>query len=464
MKILLTIAVTLWCAALLAFIDHTQGLDITRESVLRGALGGLFVGGLLSVAVGARSRRNSTMPDMDDEEPGNRHWFRFSLGSILWLVTVVSVFLGWLGCHWQIVRERQACFTSITWSGEEPPFSVSQDQRPVPFPRNWLGDKRLRTITVHSDLDEKSIARIREAHPEAEMFIKMPQGNSRRIYTSQQIYQQRASHQELQNRAPQPPEELATAREDFDTNLIRKGPAPQPYRNAQPPAGVQQLEYLSGDLKLKGWLSAPPTDDKKHPAVVFLHGGFAFAANDWNDAAPFAEAGFVLFMPTVRGENGNPGSHESFYGEVDDAIAAGRFVASLPYVDSKRIFVAGHSSGAVLTSLTAMMPSPYRAAAALDGYFNMKDWVASFPRHAIPYDLSDPEEIRVRNPLEFASTLKIPIALYVGESRMVNEVFLARAQKAKKACKLEIVPGDHQTMVAPAVQKAIIWFQSQASE
>ena len=37
----------------------------------------------------------------------------------------------------------------------------------------------------------------------------------------------------------------------------------------------------------------------------------------------------------LRAENGNPGVYEGFYGEVDDAVAAGRFLASLPFVDGR---------------------------------------------------------------------------------------------------------------------------------
>src|SRR5262249_22189024 len=150
-----------------------------------------------------------------------------------------------------------------------------------------------------------------------------------------------------------PADDLAAARKSFATKLKTRGPAPQRYRKEQQPPGVQQVEYTSGELKLKGWLYVPPSDGKRRPAVVFLHGGFAFATNDWTDAAPFGEAGFVLFVPMLRGENGNPGVYESFYGEVDDAIAAGQYVTSLPQVDGKNVFVAGHSSGAVLTCLTA---------------------------------------------------------------------------------------------------------------
>src|SRR5262249_48901879 len=107
----------------------------------------------------------------------------------------------------------------------------------------------------------------------------------------------------------------------------------------------------------------------------------------------------------------NPGVYESFYGEVNDAIAAGRYVSSLPYVDSHNVFVAGHSVGAVLTCLTAMMPSPYKAAAALDGYVDMETWAAQSPAAQVPYDRNDSGEVRLRNPMAFVASLRCPLTL-----------------------------------------------------
>lgn len=255
-------------------------------------------------------------------------------------------------------------------------------------------------------------------------------------------------------------EDLATARRSFVTRLQVRGPAPQRYQNEKLPPGVRQVEYPSGDLKLKGWLSAAPGDGKKHPAVVFLHGGWAFGADDWQDAAPFTQAGFVLFMPMLRAENGNPGVYESFYGEVDDAIAAGRYVASLPYVDADRVFVAGHSVGGVLTCLVAMMPSPYKEAAALDGYVDMETWAARSPQAHVPYDRTNAEEVRLRNPMAFLGGLRCPLTLYAGTDAItVNEALAAKAKRLGKECELVRVPGDHHAMVAPAVQKAIARFE-----
>jgi len=260
-------------------------------------------------------------------------------------------------------------------------------------------------------------------------------------------------------------EDLATARAGFVTKLRVRGPAPQPYDNVQSLAGATNVEYASGGLKLKGWLSSNENGGKKMPAVVFLHGGWAFGDGDWKDAEPFAKAGFVLFMPMLRGENGNPGAYESYLGEVDDAIAAGKFVSTLPNVDGRNVFVAGHSVGGVLTCLVSMLPSPYKAAAALDGYVEMKSWAAGSPQEQVPYDPDAVEEVRVRNPMEFAASIRCPLRLYASSAGWrVNALLAAKAKQAGKDCDMIVVPGDHLAMVAPSVEQAIAWFQKLAAK
>lgn len=258
---------------------------------------------------------------------------------------------------------------------------------------------------------------------------------------------------------------LRAARRSFVTRLFVKGPAPQEYRDEQPPPGVQEVRYRSGDLELKGWLSgppssAPPSGQERRPAVVYLHGGFSFSASDWADARPFAEAGFVLFMPMLRGENGNPGFYESFYGEVDDAVAAGDYVKSLPYVDGDRIFIVGHSVGGVLAVLTSMVPSVYKEAASFSGYLSMRRFVSSSPDELIPYSRTRPEEIVIRDPHEFVSSLRIPVVLYADLTNQEQaESFAVKAKDAGKPCEIVMVPGDHATMVAPSVSRAIERFR-----
>jgi len=254
--------------------------------------------------------------------------------------------------------------------------------------------------------------------------------------------------------------DLAAARVQFTPTLLRQGPAPQAYQPVSPPAGVQQVKYPSGRLWLKAWISEAPTEGTRHPAVVFLHGGHYFGGSlDWDEAAAFVEAGFVMLIPMLRGENGNPGHFEAYYSEVDDIIAAGHFVRALPYVDPNHVFLAGHSVGAILTVLTAMMPSPYKAGAALDGYLDIETY--GYYRAQWPFDRKQPEEIRLRNPMAFIPSVRIPLVLFAthGIMREMNERFVLQAQQLGKHCELITVPGSHGEMARPAVELAIPWFR-----
>src|SRR5258708_35261315 len=132
-------------------------------------------------------------------------------------------------------------------------------------------------------------------------------------------------------------EDYIEARRHFQPNLLRPGPAPQKWTQLSPPTGVKEIEYPSGPLKLKAWLNSPATNDKKHPAVLFLHGGQAFSMGDWEMAQPYRDAGFVLMAPILRAENGQPGNYSMYYDEIDDVIAAGEFLRTLPYVDSTHV-------------------------------------------------------------------------------------------------------------------------------
>lgn len=122
---------------------------------------------------------------------------------------------------------------------------------------------------------------------------------------------------------------LGDARNAYSTRPIKAVKAPQGYDSLSTPKGVREIIYQSGKLQLKAWITTSSAGTKLAPAVVFLHGGFAFSQDDWDAAQSLVDAGFVLMMPRLRGENGNPGNFEFFGGEVDDAIAAGRYLADV---------------------------------------------------------------------------------------------------------------------------------------
>ena len=144
------------------------------------------------------------------------------------------------------------------------------------------------------------------------------------------------------------------------TKLLRKGPSPQAYQVQAVPAGAKRLGYSSGILKLWGLLAFPPRPvtgtERNVPCLVFAHGGFAFDNSDFEALRPALDRGFAVFMPTFRGENGNGGSFEYMFGEVDDLAAAVRAVAKEPGINPGRLYVLGHSVGGGLADLLALYP------------------------------------------------------------------------------------------------------------
>ena len=203
-------------------------------------------------------------------------------------------------------------------------------------------------------------------------------------------------------------------RSSFETNLIKLIPAPQEYTDEIPPAGAKEVIYDSGGLLLKAWLSDKPADDNKHPAVVFAHGGFSFGGSGWEDGQEFINQGFVLMTPMLRGENGNPGNFEYFYGEVDDLVAAADYLANVTYVDSKRIFLCGHSIGGTLSILSSMMPSKYRAISSFGGMPDT-EYLIKNGGYPIPFDSKSRKEFELRSAIYYTDSIIKPLFIYVGD-------------------------------------------------
>lgn len=221
------------------------------------------------------------------------------------------------------------------------------------------------------------------------------------------------------------------------------------------------MMYRSGDLALRAFVDPPSGGEKKRPAVVFLHGGFAFGDGDWEMAQPYRDAGYVVMMPVLRGENNQRGVFTLFYDEVEDVLGAADALARLDYVDENRIFVAGHSAGGTLAILAVMASDRFKAAASLSGAMDQTINAEEDPQ-LCPFDINDEQEIAMRSPLAFATSFKSPARLYYGSrERWAFEMTegTARAAKAKGLdVAAERVSGDHFTSVPRGIARSISFF------
>jgi dipeptidyl aminopeptidase/acylaminoacyl peptidase len=257
-------------------------------------------------------------------------------------------------------------------------------------------------------------------------------------------------------------EDYAKARSEFRTKLLRKGPAPQPWEPIKPPTGVTEVEYPSGDLRLKAWVHRPAEEDRKLPAVLYLHGGFTFDLNDWKVSQPYRDAGFVVLAPILRAENGQPGSFTFFYDEVDDVLAAAEFLSKQPYVDAKRLYLAGTSAGGTLALLAAQASTRFRAAASFSASPDQALLVRQVKKNDWPFDKTDPRELQLRSPLAYAGSFKCPVRIYYA----TRDHFVRTSQRTAEVAKergLDVeavrMEGDHGSIVSPAIKQSIPFFQ-----
>jgi dipeptidyl aminopeptidase/acylaminoacyl peptidase len=255
-------------------------------------------------------------------------------------------------------------------------------------------------------------------------------------------------------------------RRKFRTNLLNKGPAPDKYEALVAPPEADQIFYRSGyggELELVAWVSRYERTRKPKPAVLFLHGGNAIGQGHWLLMKPYIDAGYVVMIPSMRGENGQKGNFSGFYDEVDDVLAASDRLRHMPGVDPHRMFIAGHSIGGTLTMLTAMSTRRFRAAAPISGNPDAFAFFNRYPQD-IRFDDKNPREFQMRSPVCYAHSFKCPMKVMHGseEVHFVTRVGLLskRARDAHVSMDVDVLPGGHFSALPAEIDRSIQFFKS----
>lgn len=258
---------------------------------------------------------------------------------------------------------------------------------------------------------------------------------------------------------------LAKERVSHETNLVWKANAPQPYDNRVPPGGMA-VTYQSRKMDMKGWLFVPGRENKR-PAVLYAHSGYSIDKYDAEAIRPFLEAGYVVFVPAWRAENGNPGSFEMCYGEVVDAVNALNWLSNRPEVDSNEIYGAGNGVGATIIWLLAEMSPKLKKVAAFGAFPSMLRVNKTYSEP--PFSVQDKTELKLRSPGEYLQDLKCPLMLLYESGDPEDEAYLAQAKelidenkaKIKEPIEIhEMVGADHKTRPASAMSRMITFFSS----
>jgi dipeptidyl aminopeptidase/acylaminoacyl peptidase len=254
------------------------------------------------------------------------------------------------------------------------------------------------------------------------------------------------------------PQTLVAARHNFHTKLLPQKREMEPVEVA-PRNIFSTIKYPSANVQLAAYLTRDPADGKKHPAIIWITGGDCNSIGDvWSDAprdndqtaAAYRKAGIVMMFPSLRGGNDNRGAKEGFLGEVDDVIAAAKFLQKQSYVDSNCIYLGGHSTGATLALLVSECSSLFRAVFVFGAVENVAGYGAE--SGFVPVDFKNRQEIRMRSPGYWLSSIQSPTWVLEGTEKRSNIESLRTMSKVStnpKARFVEIKNADHFSVLAP---------------
>jgi len=250
---------------------------------------------------------------------------------------------------------------------------------------------------------------------------------------------------------------LLEARKGHTTKLVKKVKE----KEVMPPPASPLFalaRYKGPAGALSAYVSKPVKPGVKYPAILWITGGFptgGIGPSAWENDGPrdrdqsaktYREAGMVMMYPTVRGSFANGGLQESFYGEVDDVLAAADYLASLDYVDPKQIYLGGHSTGGTLALLVAQASPRFRAVIS----FGPASDPANYGAEALSYDPGDAKERRLRAPIRFLEALKTPTFVIEGETGRVDALAVMRkATKNPNLHCIEVKGATHFNVLYP---------------
>ncbi|MFD0326317.1 alpha/beta hydrolase family protein [Lysobacter gummosus] len=153
-------------------------------------------------------------------------------------------------------------------------------------------------------------------------------------------------------------------------------------------------------------------------------------------------------VSSLRGGNDNPGAREAFYGEVQDILAAADYLAKLDFVDPKRIYLGGHSTGGTLVLLVAETDPRFRGVFA----FGPVADVSGYGEGMLPVALDNEAAIRLRSPVHWTASIRSPVFVFEGDhDANTEDLMLLRKLNQSPQAKYFLIPrATHFTTLAPA--------------
>ena len=150
----------------------------------------------------------------------------------------------------------------------------------------------------------------------------------------------------------------------------------------------EKIRYPSTDgLTIEAYLHRPPdaAPGERFPGLLWIHGGptsqFDNQFRRHQQVHFFAQRGYVVLMPNIRGSSGYGLAFEDLnngcwgHCDLEDVLAGVDYLKGRSDVDRDRIGITGTSYGGIMTmAAVAFAPGVFQAAISLSGYGDMTEF------------------------------------------------------------------------------------------
>lgn len=197
-------------------------------------------------------------------------------------------------------------------------------------------------------------------------------------------------------------------------------------KGTQQGVAIKKWTYSSDGLLVNGELYLPE-GNQKLPLILFNHDGISGISKEHRlSSLRLAKAGFVVFSPSYRGEDGSQGVVEIAKGEVNDVLNAMKLLKTHPRVDPQRIGLVGASHGALISMLAASRSKDIKAVVSAYGVMDIYRWYdylknsGKLGKDVItrrtygPGPHARPQSFAIRNAVSVAPLIDCPVLLLQG--------------------------------------------------
>lgn len=185
------------------------------------------------------------------------------------------------------------------------------------------------------------------------------------------------------------------------------------------------------DWDIQGWYLAPFSNQKKHAAILYVHGGpqVCYGESFFHEMQVHAANGYGVILLNPRGGNGYGQEFvRSILGDygnkdyIDLMLGVDEVLAKHPEIDPGQLYVAGGSYGGFMTNWIVGHTDRFQAAVTQRSisnwisFYGTSDIGPFFTKFQLQHDLDELDALWKMSPLAYARNAKTPLLILHGQA------------------------------------------------